>query len=114
LAARPIRRGPEALVEETTEGSFSTSDRQAVRRDHFTSVTGLATTIGRFCRSWNKHCQPFAWTRAADEVLAKLNRQTTSATEHQGDQRTIWPEGFDPSRRLHIVDSYRGNLALQD
>ena len=61
---------------------FSITDRQALRRGHFTSVIDLTAAIGRFCRSWNQHCQPFAWTRPADEILAKLNRQTTSATEH--------------------------------
>ena len=104
----------EAPVEETKEVFFFIIDRQALRRGDFTNVTDLTAAIARFCRNWNEHCQPFTWTKPADEILAKLNRQTTSATEHQGDQRTIWPEGFDPSRRLHIVDSYRGNLALQD
>ena len=53
--------------------------------------------------------------QSADEILARLNRQTTSATEHWGDQRTIWPEGFDPrAAGFTFVDSYRGNLALQD
>jgi hypothetical protein len=30
----------------------------------------------RFCVAWNHHCQPFAWTKPANEILAKLNRQT--------------------------------------
>jgi transposase len=61
---------------------FSIIDRQALRRGDFTSVTDLTAAIGRFCQSWNEHCQPFSWTKPADEILAKLNRQTTSATEH--------------------------------
>jgi hypothetical protein len=32
--------------------------------------------------SWNQHCQPFAWTKPAEEILAKLNRRTFSATPH--------------------------------
>ena len=61
---------------------FSIVDRQALRRGDFPSVDDLTTAISRFCQSWNEHCQPFSWTKPADEILAKLNRQTTSATEH--------------------------------
>jgi transposase len=61
---------------------FSIIERQALRRGDFASVTDLITAIGRFCAAWNQHCQPFAWAKPADQILAKLNRQTTSATEH--------------------------------
>jgi transposase len=61
---------------------FSIVERQALRRGDFASVSDLITAISRFCAAWNQHCQPFAWTKPADEILAKLNRQTTSATEH--------------------------------
>jgi transposase len=30
----------------------------------------------------NQRCQRFSWTKSADEILTKLNRQTTSATQH--------------------------------
>jgi len=42
----------------------------------------LDHAIGRFCQGWNERCQPFTWTKPADEILAKLNRQNTSATSH--------------------------------
>jgi transposase len=61
---------------------FSIVDRQALRRGDFPSVEDLTAAIGRFCQSWNEHCQPFSWTKPADHILAKLNRQTNSATEH--------------------------------
>jgi transposase len=61
---------------------FSIVERQALRRGDFASVTDLVTAISRFCAAWNERCQPFAWTKPADEILAKFNRQTTSATEH--------------------------------
>ena len=64
------------------EVCFSLVERQALRRGDFASVTDLTTAITRFCAAWNEHCQPFAWTKPADEILAKLNRQTNSATEH--------------------------------
>jgi transposase len=61
---------------------FSIIERQALRRGDFASVSELITAIRRFCAAWNQHCQPFAWTKPADAILAKLNRQTNSATEH--------------------------------
>ena len=61
---------------------FSIVERQALRRGDFASVSDLVTAISRFCAAWNERCQPFAWTKPADEILAKFNRQTTSATEH--------------------------------
>jgi hypothetical protein len=61
---------------------FSIVDRQALRRGDFLSVEELTAAIGRFCQSWNQHCQPLSWTKPADQILAKLNRQTNSATQH--------------------------------
>jgi transposase len=59
---------------------FAIIDRQALRRGDFTSVEQLISAIGRFCAGWNQRCEPFTWTKPADEILAKLNRQTTPAT----------------------------------
>jgi hypothetical protein len=33
----------------------------------------------RFCDGWNQRCQPFAWTKDADQILGKLKGSTTSA-----------------------------------
>jgi DDE superfamily endonuclease len=59
---------------------FSIIDRQALRRGDFSSVTDLTAAIGRFCQSWNEHCQPFSWTRPADELLAKLDHGPSGGT----------------------------------
>jgi transposase len=61
---------------------FAIVERQALRRGDFASVQELVTAIGRFCDGWNQRCQPFRWTKDADQVLATLNRETTSATDH--------------------------------
>ena len=37
--------------------------------------------IRRFCDSWNQRCRPFTWTKNADQILTKLKRQDTSATD---------------------------------
>jgi hypothetical protein len=36
-------------------------------------VEELVTAIRRFCDGWNQRCQPFTWTKDADQILAKLN-----------------------------------------
>jgi transposase len=66
---------------------FAIIQRQALRRGDFTSVEELVTAIRRFCDGWNQRCQPFTWTNDADQILAKLNRQNTSATDHYDSHR---------------------------
>jgi hypothetical protein len=44
------------------------------------SVQELITAIRRFYDSWNQRCRPFAWTKDADQILTKLKRRNTSAT----------------------------------
>jgi transposase len=51
---------------------FAILERQALRRSDFTSVEELVAAIGRFCQGWNQRCQPFVWTKDADQILAKL------------------------------------------
>ena len=61
---------------------FSIIERQALRRGDFASVQELMAAIRRFCDSWNQRCRPFTWTKDADQILTKLKRQNTSATDH--------------------------------
>ena len=61
---------------------YAIIERQALRRGDFASVEELMAAIRRFCDGWNQRCQPFTWTKDADQILAKLNRQNTSATDH--------------------------------
>ncbi|MFN8073880.1 MAG: IS630 family transposase [Kineosporiaceae bacterium] len=61
---------------------FGIVERQAIRRGVFTSVKDLNTKIRAFIDSWNDRAHPFTWTKTADEVLAKANRQKTSKTDH--------------------------------
>jgi transposase len=53
---------------------FAIIERQALRRGDFASVQELVTAIRRFCDAWNQRCHPFAWTKDADQILAKLDR----------------------------------------
>ncbi|MBW3665807.1 MAG: IS630 family transposase, partial [Actinobacteria bacterium] len=61
---------------------FAIITRQAIRRGSFTSVRELTGAIRRFIDAYNERCQPFLWTKTADQILAKANRQTTSVTDH--------------------------------
>jgi transposase len=61
---------------------FAIIERQALRRGDFASVEELMAAIRRFCDGWNQRCHPFTWTKDADQILTKLKRQNTSATNH--------------------------------
>jgi hypothetical protein len=39
-------------------------------------VEELVAAIGRFCEGWNQRCQPFRWTKDADQILTQFERQT--------------------------------------
>ena len=61
---------------------FGIIERQAIRRGTFHSVRDLNAKIRAFVTGWNDRCHPFVWTKRADDILKKANRQTTSNTDH--------------------------------
>jgi len=61
---------------------FGIITRQAIRRGTFTSVKDLTTAIETFIAGWNERCEPFTWTRTADEIIGKIDRKRTNATRH--------------------------------
>jgi transposase len=61
---------------------FGIITRQAIRRGTFRSVSELTTAIAAFIDAYNDRCHPFSWTKDADELLTKSNRQRTNATRH--------------------------------
>ena len=61
---------------------FEIITRQAIRRGTFTSVKDLIAAIETFIDAWNDRCQPFVWTKTANEILTKANRKVTSNTRH--------------------------------
>jgi len=62
---------------------FGIITRQAIRRGTFTSVKDLIGAIGMFIDGWNERCQPFTWTKTADQILAKARPgQRSSFTRH--------------------------------
>ena len=48
---------------------FGIIERQAIRRGTFGSVRDLTAAISDFIDGWNDRCQPFTWTKTADEIL---------------------------------------------
>ena len=61
---------------------FGIIDKQAIRRGVFTSVKDLNAKIRAFITGWNDRKHPFVWTKTAEEILQKANRQRTSETRH--------------------------------
>ena len=57
---------------------FGIITRQAIRRGTFTSVKELIAAIETFIDGWNDRCQPFTWTKTADEILAASHRGQTN------------------------------------
>jgi hypothetical protein len=51
---------------------FGIITRQAIRRGTFRSVKDLTAAIGAFIDAYNDRCTPFAWTKDAGELLAKI------------------------------------------
>ncbi len=62
---------------------FGIITRQAIRRGTFTSVKDLIAAIEIYIDAWNERCQPFTWTKTADEILTKATGgQRSSFTRH--------------------------------
>ncbi len=53
---------------------FSILERQAPRRGDFACVEDLMAAIRQFVAGWNQRCQPFVWTKDAEQILTKLKR----------------------------------------
>ena len=51
---------------------FGIITRQAIRRGSFRSVRKQTGAIGAFIDAYNDRCQPFTWTKNADQLLAKI------------------------------------------
>jgi transposase len=57
--------------------------RQAIRRGTFTSVKNLIPAIQTFIDGWNDRCEPFIWTKTADQIIPHTTRsQPTSIARH--------------------------------
>ena len=48
---------------------FGIITRQTIRRGTHRSVRELVEAIGQFIDGWNDRCEPFVWTKTADEIL---------------------------------------------
>jgi transposase len=56
---------------------FSIITRQAIRRGSFTSVKDLIGAIETFIDGWNDRCEPFVWTKTADQIIPHATRGHT-------------------------------------
>ncbi len=77
----------ELLLDTRAEGRlieifFGIITRQAIRRGTYTSVKDLIGAISTFTDGWNERCEPFVWTKTADQILNHSRSQKTSFTRH--------------------------------
>jgi hypothetical protein len=62
---------------------FGIITRQAIRRGTYTSVKDLIAAIGIFIDGWNDRCQPFVWTKTAEQIIPSATRgKDTSKARH--------------------------------
>jgi transposase len=61
---------------------FGIIERQAIHRGSFRGVRELTSKIRAFIDGWNDRAHPFVWTKTADQILTKANRQATSDADH--------------------------------
>jgi transposase len=61
---------------------FGIIERQAIHRGTFGSVKELNAKIRAFIDGWNDRAHPFVWTKTAEQILTKANRQKTSNSAH--------------------------------
>ena len=68
------------------ESWFSILTRKALTNNSFNSVADLTDTIDTWTEHWNQNPQPLAWTKSANDIIAKTRRAQTalnkSATHH--------------------------------
>lgn len=70
------------LPDEPRRGPVLHYRTQAIHHGTFGSVKQLNTKIRQFIDGWNDRAHPFVWTKPADQILTKTNRQTTSDAVH--------------------------------
>jgi transposase len=54
---------------------FGIIERQAIHCGTFGNVGDLTTAIRTYITGWNNRAHPFVWTKTADQILKKANRQ---------------------------------------
>lgn len=60
---------------------FSVLTRKALTNNSFNSVADLTNTIDTWTSHWNQNPQPLAWTKPANDIIAKTKRAQTALTK---------------------------------
>ena len=81
---------------------FGIIERQAIHRGTFPSVRDLMIKIRTFINGWNDRCQPFVWTKTADQILSQSqpsnNFSFRSTRTPQDRRQQRWHRGCHRSR----------------
>jgi hypothetical protein len=59
---------------------FGIITRQAIGRSTFTRLKDLIAAIYTYIDGWNERCQPFVWTKTADQILEKVTSGQRSSS----------------------------------
>jgi hypothetical protein len=60
---------------------FGIITRQTIRRGTYTSVADLIGAIRAFIDSYNQRCEPFRWTKTADQIPTKPTVKRTQTRD---------------------------------
>ena len=63
------------------EAWFSVLTRKALTDNSFSSVAELTETIDTWAQNWNHNPKPLAWTKPADDIIAKVKRGRAALTK---------------------------------
>jgi transposase len=74
---------------------FSIITRQAIRRGSFDSVRDLVIAIRTFIDGYNERCQPFIWTKTADEIVLRAQPVNECRRRHHQPDGPRGQEGLD-------------------
>jgi hypothetical protein len=88
---------------------FGIITRQAIRRGTYRSVKDLTADIGAFIDGWNELCEPFTWTKTADDLLpqCKPGKELRSR-----DTRVRWARPGLRRQRIPGVPRLMTNLPI--
>jgi hypothetical protein len=74
-----------------TSATLAEGQPKAIRRGTYTSVKDLIARIGQFIDGWNDGCQPFTWTKPADDGKKLPERDTRSESTLRAELRIFAP-----------------------
>jgi hypothetical protein len=77
-----LQAGKEVVVQHSHEAVFRPFKNHAPKVPDQHDGMSLSRRTTSFTDAWNERCDPFEWTKEADELIDKAKRKKTSLTRH--------------------------------